>query len=241
MQRRLALCALILMILSVAAIGQVTAQTERPEDKLIRVSGTGKVITTPDRAIISLAVETQHTDVKVAQQENARRMDTVIGAIKAAGIGADDLKTTGYNIYPVYDNSDSPLTRKVNYYRVTNTVMITLRDVDRAGEIIDTGIENGANRVNQVIFTLSDEKEREFRGEALTQAVQYARGDADAVAAALGKTIVDVREATVGGSYVPVVYDSRYLGAAEMAPTPTPIEPGTLEVTASVTISYIIR
>ena len=233
------------ILLSAAVIGNVTAQvSEESTDKLIHVSGTGKVTTTPDQAVIRFAVETEHADVTVAQQQNAQRMDAVINALKNAGIPEKDIRTAGYNIIPVTENNDRPLTTdaKVRFYRVVNTLEVTLTDVNRAGEIIDLAVANGANRVDRFTFTLSDAKQLEFRSQALTAAVAQARGDADAVAAALGKTIVDVKEVNVGNNYIPLAYDSSYMNMEKTAGAAvrTPLEVGEIDVTATVSISYVI-
>ncbi|RXE55151.1 hypothetical protein ABH15_13100 [Methanoculleus taiwanensis] len=246
MRVKLALLATALLVLSAAVIGNVAAQPEDPNEKYIYTSGTGKVTTTPNQATVSLAVETENADVATAQQENARQMDAVIAALKAAGIPAEKIKTTGYTITPVTEDTTSAtwMSSKVKFYRVTNTVRVTLDEVNRVGEIIDIAIANGANRVNHIEFTVSDDRQQELRSQALTAAVQQARGDADAVAAALGKTIIDVKEVNVGGSYIPVMYDaarSYYSGAAEKAMgVPTPIEVGEMDVTATVSVTYII-
>ena len=125
---------------------------------------------------------------------------------------------------------------------VATTLEVTMNDVDRAGEIVDLAVANGANKVNRFAFTLSDAKQQEFRSQALTAAVAQARGDADAVAAAIGKTILDVKEVNVGGSYVPMAYDNRYSGMEKPASgaAPTPLEVGEIDVTATVSISYVI-
>lgn len=244
MRGKTALLGVALMILCAAVIGSVTAQLpEESKDKLIHVSGTGAVTTTPDQAVIVFAVETENADVKTAQQQNAERMDAVVNALKRAGIPEKDIRTAGYSIVPVTETDNKGLmTSKVKYYRVTNSLEVTLNDVGRVGEIIDLAVANGANKVNRLAFTLSDAKQQEFRSQALTAAVMQARGDADTVAAAIGKTIIDVKEVNVGGNYVPMVYSSRDLGmekAAGMA-VPTPIEAGEIDVTATVSISYII-
>jgi len=232
------------MVLCAAVIGNVTAQTqEESKDKLIHVSGTGKVTTTPDQAVIVLAVETENADVSAAQQQNARQMDAVVNALKGAGIPAKDLKTTGYNIIPVTEqNEKSFVASKVKFYRVVNNLEVRLNDVSRAGEIIDLAVANGANRVDRFSFTLSDAKQQELRSQALTAAVKQARGDADATVAALGKTIVDVKEVNVGNNYVPMLYDNRYMSMekAAGAAVPTPIEVGEIDVTATVSVTYVI-
>lgn len=232
------------MVLCAAMIGNVTAQLpEESRDKLIHVSGTGKVTTTPDQAVIVFAVETENTDVATAQQQNAQRMDAVVNALKNAGIPEKDIRTAAYNIIPITESDSKGLTTaRIKYYRVINTLEVTLNDVGRAGEIVDLAVENGANRVNRFSFTLSDAKQQEFRSQALTAAVAQARGDADAVAAAIGKTIVDVKEVNVGNNYVPLAYDGRYAGMEMTAGSavPTPLEAGEIDVTATVSITYVI-
>lgn len=244
MRGKTALLGIALMVLCAAVIGNVTAQaSEESRDKLIHVSGTGKVTTTPDQAVIVFAVETEHTDVKTAQQENARRMDTVVNALKNAGIPAKDIRTAGYNIIPVTGSDSRPLADpKVQFYRVINSLEVTLGDVNRAGEIVDLAVASGANRVDRFAFTVSDAKQQELRSQALTAAVAQARGDADAVAAALGKTIIDVKDVSVGNNYIPLAYDSRYTSMEKAAGSavPTPLEVGEIDVTASVSISYVI-
>ncbi|WP_214020691.1 SIMPL domain-containing protein [Methanoculleus sp.] len=244
MRGKAALLGIALMVLCAAVIGNVTAQLpEESTDNLIHVSGTGKVTTTPDQAVIVFAVETENTDVATAQQQNAQRMDAVVNALKNAGIPEKDIRTAAYNIIPVTESDSKGLTNaRVKYYRVINTLEVTLNDVDRAGEIVDLAVENGANRVNRFSFTLSDAKQQEFRSEALTAAVAQARGDADVVAAAIGKTIVDVKEVNVGSNYVPLAYDSRYSGMEMVAGSavPTPLEVGEIDVTATVSITYVI-
>ncbi len=244
MKGKITILAAALMVLCAALIGGATAQQpDESKDKVIHVSGTGRVTTTPDLALILFAVETENADAVIAQKQNAQRMDAVVNALKAAGIPAKDLKTTNYYVMPVTEKDEKLLTStKVKFYRVTNNLAVRLNAIDRAGEIIDLAVANGANRVDQLSLTLSEEKQQEFRAEALTAAVKQARGDADAVAAAIGKTIIDVKEVNVGGSYVPALYDNRYASkemAAGGAP-PTPVEAGEIDVTASVSITYVI-
>lgn len=241
------LTAALCILCAMGAVGAVTAQSDDSAEHVIRVSGTGTVTTSPDEVRISLGVQTEHSDVQVAQEKNAEIMDAIVNAIKEAGIPADDIQTTRYRIYHTTDDEKSsssilPGDKKTTFH-VSNTVVVTLHDTSRAGEIIDLAVENGANTVTSVQFTLSEEKQQELRDEALTAAVTSARSDADTVAAALGKRIVDVQEVSVGGSYAPVAYaeKSLYGGDATGGRVPTPIEAGTLDVTATVSIAYIIN
>jgi uncharacterized protein YggE len=235
------------LILCAGFTGLATAAPDDTQDRTISVSGTGKVTTDPDRAVISLAVVTENTDVKVAQQQNAARMSAVIDALKTLGINSDDLKTTGYSVYPVYPvyedltSSSISLDRKIKYYRVTNTLQVTLKDITMAGSVIDTAVGAGADQINSISFTLSDEKQQELRSQALTAAVAQARGDADVVARALGVSIIGVSSVNVGSSYVPYAVPEAYDYKAAVGASSTPIETDTIDVTASVSISYLIN
>jgi uncharacterized protein YggE len=220
-----------------------TAADPACPENLISVSGTGEILTAPDIGLATFGVQTENQDVKIAQQENARIMDGIISALVTAGIPREDIQTVSYTIYPVYDDNTRPFSQKIKYYQVTSMVQVKVRDVARTGEIIDIAVNAGANQVSSVAFTLSPEKERSLRAQALTEAVANARYDADVTAAATGVTITGVKSVSVGSVYVPVYYDNRYSGAAEMksAAVPTPIEAGQITVTAQVSISYLIR
>ncbi|HQJ39748.1 MAG TPA: SIMPL domain-containing protein, partial [Methanoregulaceae archaeon] len=185
---------------------------------------------------------TEHADVRTAQEQNAMIMDEIITSLLAAGIPRQDIQTVSYNIYPVYEDETRPFGGNVKYYQVTSMVQVTVREVSRTGEIIDIAVKNGANQVSSVGFSLSPEKEKSLRATVLTQAVGNARSDADVTAAATGVTITGVKSVVVGSVYVPVAYDNRYSGSAEMkaVSVPTPIETGQIKVTAQVSISYLI-
>ncbi|HII98362.1 MAG TPA: SIMPL domain-containing protein, partial [Methanoregula sp.] len=183
MMKKLFRMAAIFLILAVAAVGSVSAQSDSTvNDNVIHSSGTGNVIGTPDRAQVTFSVQTENTDVKRAQSENSARMNTVIDALIASGIPRDALKTTGYNIYPVYEDSVGIMKPKVKTYRVTNTLTVTLHDVSKTGEVIDIAVDNGINQADSIRFMLSDQQQKVLRTEALKKAVDQARSDADTVA-----------------------------------------------------------
>ena len=237
----------VLVIMTMACIGVAAAAPSdtTSNDKVIHASGTGNVIGTPDRAQVTFSVETENPDVKIAQQDNAVRMAKVIDALAATGIPRDALKTTGYNIYPVYDDySTSVLNQKIRTYRVTNTLTVTLHDVNKTGDVIDVAVANGINQANSIQFLLSDEQSQILRTEALQKAVARARADADTVTGALGSAIIGVQSADISGGYSPVLFENyqyRSGDAMTKSAAPTPIQPGDITVSAQVSITYLIR
>jgi uncharacterized protein YggE len=242
MMKRKVLTALSLILLVMSCIATVSAlPLDTGNERVIHATGNGNIIGIPDRAQISLAIETENADVKIAQQDNAVRMNNVIVALAAAGIPRDTLKTTGYSIYPVYEESKTPFDQKIRTYRVTNTVTVTLHDVNQTGSVIDIAVQNGINQASSIRFMLSDEQALVLRTEALKKAVARAREDADTVATALGVTIVDIKDVEIGGGYSPVLFENYITGSAKAQAAPAPIQPGDVTVTVSVSVTYLIR
>ena len=228
-------------IIMMALIGCASAASDTASEHVIQTAGTGNVIGTPDRAQVTFAVQTENLDVKQAQVENAQKMAKVHDALIAAGIPKDALKTTGYNIYPVYEESTGFLKPKIKTYQVTNRLTVTLHNVSQTGQVIDTAVANGINEADSIQFMLSDEKQQELRTEALKEAVSRAKSDADTISAAMGTTITGVQKAETGSSCSPVYFQNYALdGAAPRASAETPIQAGDITVSASVTITYLI-
>jgi uncharacterized protein YggE len=235
-------CMVFMLVLATLPVSAIAADTSLCPERTLSASGNGEIKVIPDIALINVGVMTENRDVQAAQTENAQIMDRLITSLMVAGIAREDIQTSGYSIYPVYDDT-SPLGQKIKYYQVTNSVQITIRDLTRAGKIVDLAVANGANQVNSISFMLSEEKEQATRAEALTMAVKNARADADTVALATGTTITGVQSITIGSVYVPIVYDNRYMSSGEVKTTtaPTPIEPGQISITAQVSIAYLIQ
>lgn len=240
---RIIVCALV--VLSLALIGCVSAADSGSSEHIIQVSGSGSVTGTPDRVQITFAVETESPDVKVAQANNALAMNNVMDALVAAGVPKDQMKTTDYTITPVYqDDTGGILSSKVKTYQVTNSLQVTLKDTNTTGQIIDTAVTAGANKVNSIQFMLSEDQALLLRNLALNKAVVNARSDADTVARALNVTITGTEEADISQGYTPVVYssyDAVGTGLAKSVAVPTPIQSGDITVTAQVSVTYTIR
>lgn len=237
--------ALVLCIAPAAAEDSIT-------DKVITVAGYGVSETTPDMATITLGIETENTDAAKAIKENNEKMNKVISALKSAGIASQDIRTNQYSVYSsvISEYNEGKYKAGTTVYHVTNTVSAITRDMDTIGSVIDKAADAGANRVNSLQFSLSDEKQIQERKNALTSAVKAARADAEAVAGALGVSLRGTGVVSVDRSYNPVSYASYDM---EM-PAPmveatsyntkavaggSSIEAGTLKTTATVSITYL--
>ncbi len=110
---------------------------------------------------------------------------------------------------------------------------MTVNDLKKVGVVIDQAVAAGANEVRGIQFSVRDEQA--LRAQALAEATKKARLGAQAIAAALGARITRILSVTEGGETPPVRPMMRMAAMAEAAPTP--VEPGTIEVHASVSLT----
>src|SRR5579872_2904766 len=210
--------------------------TPPPRPATIQVTGQAKVSETPDRVYIDIGVTTQAQRSEAAAAQNASRLSAVIAAIKrAAGPGAQ-LTTTEYSVSPNYNYPRDGGTPTVVGYTVSNVVQVRLDDLRKIGPVIDTATQAGANNVHDIRFALRDEAGP--RGAALRQAALSARQDADTLASALGLKVVRVQSVSEQGpSVVPIFPQARQFAARVEAAPATPVEAGTIDVNATVTLT----
>ncbi len=203
---------------------------------LVRVLVTGEafVEAQPDTVVVTLSVVTQNASAAEAQAENASRTDAVLRAVRAAP-GVKEVKTSGYSLQPQYAYKEgAPPT--LTSYIARNSVNVTLGDVRQTGAVIDAGSRAGANSVEGLSFLLREDAQP--RQRALAEATREAQAKARAVAQTLGGRVVRVVEVQEAGAVpLPVpVYKAEFGRAAGTAQTATPVEPGSLEIRAQVTL-----
>jgi uncharacterized protein YggE len=217
----------------------VAAQTPSPEpEHTLSVSGTGSVKVKPDVADVTVGVTIQRDTAGDAAQDAANVMDAVITAIRALGIAEEDIQTSSLSLSPIYDYDRSPY--RLVGYTATNLVTVTVRDITQSGPVIDAATGAGATDVNSIAFRLEDHTAAE--AEAREQAVLAARAKADTIVAAAATQItgiISIAETSAPIPY-PVFYGRDAAGAAEDAAAPTPVLPGTVEISVTVSIVYSI-
>jgi len=202
----------------------------------IRVTGDARVTARPDRVQIDIGVTTRAAQSQEAASQNARQVDAVLAAVRKATGPAADLKTISYSLNPTYQYHPKGEEPTITGYSAVNVVQVTLDDLARIGTVIDSATQAGANHVQGIQFTLRDQDA--VRAEALRQAATRARAEAEVLAAALGLKVVRVLGVEENSPRVMPV--RAYLGAQRAmaaAAAPTPVEAGTLEVTADVMLT----
>lgn len=179
----------------------------------ITVAADAQTKTAPDTALITFSVVTQNKDALAAQQENAKRSEAVKIAVEAVTQNAQaEIKTSNYNLAPDYDYSGSQT--KISGYDVTNSVTISIKDLNLVGAVIDAATKAGANSVEGVRFVIGDNSPKQ--GDALAMATAQALAKAEAIAGSLNGKIVRVIETYEGG--VPILpSSSEYSSNSAMA------------------------
>jgi len=200
----------------------------------LSVSGRGSVQGAADQAMISLGVTTHSVVAREAQETNASASQRICDALADLGIAARDIQTQNYNFSPEYSYEDAQR-GTITGYTVNNTILVRIQDITKIGQIIDTALTNGANNVNSLDFSIRDP--RSLRREALTAAVKDAREKADIIARAIGKSIVGVVNVSENTAIMPP-YPMERLMASAVASDATPIEGGTLTLTADVRVEF---
>ncbi|AFG36583.1 hypothetical protein Spiaf_0480 [Spirochaeta africana DSM 8902] len=228
-----------LVLTAPAVFARGSAEAGSPPS--ISVAGEGAVTLSPDIASLQVAVETEHPQAQNAVQDNANRMQALFQSLELLNITRDSIQTTGYQVSvqrPQQRTSpqgdDQP---QEPYYRVTNTVRITLEDTDLVGAVIDTVFSAGATHVRNVQFGVSSTAEAEL--EALELAMQHARDKARRIAEAQGAELgpaLWINE-EYGGGMPRQQADMMLYARAES----TPIAAGDYTVSARVQVTFELR
>lgn len=219
---------------------QITVNTNSAADvKSIAVSGQSQDFFTPDRADISFTVDTRGQDPSAIQSQNDAVMVKIIGSLKQLGISDANIKTVTYNLqrWTEYDPETDKSVDKG--YELFNTVRVTTYDTSMAGKIAGLVVQNGANTVDGISFSLSDESMKKAYGQLLKKAIAEVKQKAQEMASAAGTNIVALSTLSESRNVVPVNYQFESL--APMAKiSSVAVNSGTVTVSASVSAVYEI-
>lgn len=214
------------LVILVAVVGISAAQTSS-----VQANGSATISVQPDQVQLSVGVVTQAATAADAAAQNATVATAMINAIKTVLGSNGDVTTIYYSISPRYSNQANQ-TPTIVGYTVSNTVQVTSNDINLAGRLIDAANAAGANSVNGPSYGLRDPEP--YVQKALSQAAKQATAHAAAIAAGLGAKTGAVLSATEGSQVYPV------LGASAAGAASTPIQSGTVSVSATVTVTVAL-
>lgn len=198
--------------------------------RVITVTGTGQVKAKPSAMQLQIEVQTQGQNVQEPQQKNAATMKQVIQSITALGIPSEQIKTAAYTITPLYHFEDGQ--QIFTGYEVTNAITVNLSDPERVGLIIDTAVENGANRISNIQFKV--DRADAYYQQALSLALHNAQAKAKTIAETMHLPLqllpTEIVEEQVN---TPILYRSMAV-SSDM----TPVEQGQIDINASVRVNF---
>ena len=203
----------------------------------VTVTGHGSVQVPPDTAGITIGVDVIKPTLAEAQSEATAQATAVITAVKGEGIDAKDIQTSNYSVSIMRDYSEGGDPTQITGFEVMNQVNVTIRDLGKIGSALDAVVKAGANSIYNIYFYIDDPAP--FESDARKKAVADARGKAAELATAAGLKLGPVMAISEGSVQVPQPVFGRGgggMGAAEAAAVP--IQAGTNEVTADVTITF---
>lgn len=216
--------------------------TNQPYARTITVSGDGKISAKPDIANVSLSVVSKGLTVKQVTTDNNTKMNKVLAAVKDLGIDSKDITTSQYSLYPDYDYTSTSGVNKIIGYSLTQEITIKIRDLSKVDDVLDTGIKSGANQVGSLSFDIDDTGavKKQARQMAFEKAKQKAQEMSDQAGVRLGRVVTFTEESpSYPMPYVNYAMESKSVGVSA-APAPS-IEPGSKELTMSVSVTYEIE
>ncbi len=221
-----------LFTLLLIPVSQVLADEQR---RTITLTSSGTVKARPDTAHISTGVVSDADTARKALDSNTAAMERIITALKSQGLAPEEIQTTNFSVNPRYERNKDRRTPKVIGYRVTNSVRIQVRDLNKLGEILDKVVSLGSNKVNGIQFSIRNSNELldKARMKAMEKVIARAKLYAKAASVQLGK-IISIQEA----SYHPQPRQFSSRVAYEAKARPVPIEAGSQTLRANVTVTW---
>lgn len=221
--------------------GEIATLKVSNQQEGIWVTGQGEVSATPDIALLSLGIEAEDESVAVARDLATAAMNDVMDALTSEGIAEKDIQTQYYSIQQVSTWDRETEKEIITGYRVTNTVTVTVRDIDNVGTVIDSVVDAGGNltRVNNISFSIDDPTS--YYNEARKEAMDNAKAIAEQLADLSGVSLGDVTYVSESSYYTPVATRAGGIAYDEAASYATKINPGELDISISIQVGYDIK
>ena len=208
-------------------------------DSTMDISGTASMMVGPDKIEVYMTVETQNESANVSQQKNAELVQAVKSALADLGFRANDTETVSYYLTPVYEY-DRDGTATFVGYKTEHSIKVTSLDINKVGAIVDAAVGAGINRVDNIVFGLTDSRRDQLKAQVVNSSIDDAKQKAEVQAARMGIKVVKVKHFSESSVYyAPLMYES--MKAIPSAGPSTDISPGQIEVSASVSVTYQIE
>ena len=233
------------LIAILAAATTALAQSPTPRDfavpETVSVAGTGRATLTPDRFSFTVGVQTVAPTVDEAGNENNRRIDAVVAALKKAGAQDKDIQTSNFNIWPQQDYQEGRLPRILGY-QASNNVSVRSEKIGDAGRLLGVAINAGVNTSSGLNFEVSNPARG--REQGMRAAFEDAKAKATLLAQAAGRSIgraITISEGLQQQPHFSPPPMQRAMAMEAKAVSDVPVEAGTQEVTYTVSVVFELR
>jgi len=229
--KRIALATVLLLVAAAIAgvarpEGAQAVEGQSQSTDSVTVSGSGSVSSVPTSATFTFGVDTRAASARAALATNAREMREVIAALKTSG--AREIGTQAVSVSQAFGQNGEP-----SGFEAANVVSAIV-DLDRAGAVIDAAVGAGANQVSGPAMSVADQGK--LYRQALRAAMADARLSAETLAAAAGRSLGKVTAIVEGGGAAPVPMAEKLASTGDGPP----IEAGTQQTTATVTVTFAL-
>lgn len=200
----------------------------------VTASGNGKTVAAPDIAEMYFGATVMADDAKAALSQANDIAEQVAKAVKGAGVASEDIQTANISVWPEQNSEGGKIV--ITGYRASIQVRARVRDIDSVGDVIGAATEAGANEISGPTFTLDDDSD--VRNEAIELAIDDARKRAEVMAKAAGKSLGEIISVSEAGLSTPIYYAA---ADSAMGGGSVGVEPGQLDITASVTVVFELK
>ena len=219
-------------------MGLIACSTQTSTPRTITVTSSSKVSVAPDVAQISVTITSEGDDATLAKNAGEKPMKKVLAALEKLGVPKEEIQTTYTDLSPIWDESG-----ETGRYQLRTTLSVGGLAIENVAPTIDACVEAGASEISGPVYYV-DSYDECYR-EALASAIEQAQTEAEAIAQASGTNLGQIMSVSEGYQDASLAYTKSAANADEEmtldAGGMAPIEPGTVDVTAEVTVSYAIR
>lgn len=231
--------------LPIIAFGAVAASATPLAAAEIQLAATGPIVeltvtetvkADPDMATLSAGVSTLAQTAVEAMRQNAVDMNRVVDRIEALGIARDDIQTTGISLNPEYVWDQETNQQRFTGYRAANRVTVSLREIDKIGDVLDALVVAGANDLGGITWSIEDPSAAQEQARSAAFATARARAEGYARLAGMnGVRLLEVNETVTGG--MPIMYDMAPQAVSARAES-APVRPGQVQTGVTITVKY---
>lgn len=212
----------------------------------ISTTGTAHARLQPDKVYLTMGIENTEDTADMALLVNSKLMNGIISALREQGLMQNESSTSSFNIYPIYNYTESGTRLNISGFTVLNSILIETSNLDNVSEWIDTAVQLGANDVNDIRFAVSNDRLEDTKNELITEAINSAKRKAETAASALGLNVIGVKSLDIeGAASVPPgppfpLPRAEIAAQADGASPSTPILAGEQQVSTSVSVVFSI-